>query len=711
MYDVTLHHCKNFDTATFRVEPKKLNIKYAPNGTGKSSVADGIQCAISGDQDSIESIKPFKDRGSRTSASFESEGLDDFKSIEVFNETYVNSVVFLQDSLFAPSFDVFVKTKEYEDTLRRIEKLLEDVRKCFEEDETKHLISVLDVLFISICGNSGLTGKNLLRATAPVKKGLSNGNLKVAIPDEFTSFSAYIMSERLSKWAKWHANGSEILDTDDDKCPFCGQDIASLKTLIGNIDQKYVSKDADNLDKVFAGVIETKDYLCDTTGNKLDEIMQSSEPLSSDQENYFIEVAVQVQIISKKLTKAKELASFFRLIDVGKNIPSEIADCKIDLSLLSHFDSEKTRSIVSRFNKALESTQKEAKVLLGVINREKDRLARSLNGYELEINSFFSDAGYPYYIKIGVAADNQCSVKLIHSSQYQVENASGVLSYGERNALALVFFMYSALSSNPDLVILDDPITSFDGHKRFAILHMLFLKDDDSPNTLKNRTVILLTHEYEVVFDIEHTLKSEFQPLAKTTLLSNSHGVIEETTIDAGDLKPVRSLFEELACNSDDVIVRIAYARKILEFDGNKNLAWEVLSSLVHHRKVPMFKDGTPLSKKEIKEATADIEAVIKQEFNYNELLRQICNLQAMKSAFDAKSCNYEKLQIARIALDGDGVDRVAKKLLDETLHVDNGFIYQLDPRHFEIVPDSIIEQCEAMLVSAAAAQGEVSTN
>ena len=41
------------------------------------------------------------------------------------------------------------------------------------------------------------------------------------------------------------------------------------------------------------------------------------------------------------------------------------------------------------------------------------------------------------------------------------------LSYGEKNAFALVLFMYSVLKDNPDLIVLDDPISSFDGNKKF----------------------------------------------------------------------------------------------------------------------------------------------------------------------------------------------------------------------------------------------------
>lgn len=48
------------------------------------------------------------------------------------------------------------------------------------------------------------------------------------------------------------------------------------------------------------------------------------------------------------------------------------------------------------------------------------------------------------------------------------------LSWGEKNAFALILFMYYAVMQEPDLIILDDPISSFDTNKKFAILHRMF---------------------------------------------------------------------------------------------------------------------------------------------------------------------------------------------------------------------------------------------
>ena len=93
---ISLHNCKNFDSASFCIEPGKLNIKYASNGPGKSSIADGIRYAIMGDASLLEVITPFQYRSDSDSPAFESAGLDEFESVEIFDESYVSNVVFLK---------------------------------------------------------------------------------------------------------------------------------------------------------------------------------------------------------------------------------------------------------------------------------------------------------------------------------------------------------------------------------------------------------------------------------------------------------------------------------------------------------------------------------------------------------------------------------------------------------------------------------------
>ena len=64
--------------------------------------------------------------------------------------------------------------------------------------------------------------------------------------------------------------------------------------------------------------------------------------------------------------------------------------------------------------------------------------------------------------------------------------------------------MFDAISKNADIIILDDPISSFDRNKKYAIINRLF-KTGDKDNSLYQRTVLLLTHDFEPVIDYVQT--------------------------------------------------------------------------------------------------------------------------------------------------------------------------------------------------------------
>ncbi|WP_233592630.1 hypothetical protein [Erwinia psidii] len=51
------------------------------------------------------------------------------------------------------------------------------------------------------------------------------------------------------------------------------------------------------------------------------------------------------------------------------------------------------------------------------------------------------------------------------------------LSDGERNAFAIVLFMYECLAKKPDLLLLDEPMSSFDKNKKSVILEVLLRRN------------------------------------------------------------------------------------------------------------------------------------------------------------------------------------------------------------------------------------------
>lgn len=54
---------------------------------------------------------------------------------------------------------------------------------------------------------------------------------------------------------------------------------------------------------------------------------------------------------------------------------------------------------------------------------------------------------------------------------------------------------------------------------------------------------------------------------------------------------------------------------------------------------------------------------------------------------------DYEKLQLVFIAADACAGDKVLKERMDESVHVEIGFLYQLDTIKFELAPSQLAER------------------
>src|SRR5690606_23387236 len=113
--------------------------------------------------------------------------------------------------------------------------------------------------------------------------------------------------------------------------------------------------------------------------------------------------------------------------------------------------------------------------LQGQVAQQKKGIRKTIEKHSKDINGFLESAGYQYKVSIIQSAGESYRLILTYTEQSEgIGNVKEHLSYGERNAFALVLFMYQALKENADFIILDDPISSFDNNKKFAIMSMLF---------------------------------------------------------------------------------------------------------------------------------------------------------------------------------------------------------------------------------------------
>jgi predicted ATPase len=77
MSDVTISisDCNSIEKATIKLLAKRLNIKYGPNGIGKSTMAKAIKLSAEND---LSSLTPFKSQGVEGAALPKIEGAEGF---------------------------------------------------------------------------------------------------------------------------------------------------------------------------------------------------------------------------------------------------------------------------------------------------------------------------------------------------------------------------------------------------------------------------------------------------------------------------------------------------------------------------------------------------------------------------------------------------------------------------------------------------------
>lgn len=696
--NVVIENCRSIDNASISIEPGKLNVKFAPNGTGKSSIAKALVSAVS---ESIgPDLVPFKwqKEGSAEKHPFNVSGLNGITSVEVFDEEYVQSVVFQQDSLFPGSFDVFVRTPEFINTENKLREQLEAMVKLSEREDVRRLAADLESFLANLVGNSGLDRNKKPKGSSPVVKALKEGNTWAHEDPLLTPFKPILRQGPFKKWAAWHKQGRDYLSLMEGVCPYCGLPASDSEKRIDAVGNSFDSTKVGNIEKTINALSIGSAYLSETASCKINSIIDSADPITEQEKAFIGKVVQDAQLIIDTLAKLRAISSYFVLSSVD-NLNEGLSNCKIDIALVDNFNSSICSALAAEINKAVDAAMTNAGKLIGLVKRQKLHLAAALKDRCEEINSFLTEAGYPYSVNIPGAEDGKCSVRLVHTSQWEVPDSREALSYGEKNAFALVFFAYECMSKKPDLVILDDPISSFDGAKRYALLNMLFLGGIGEA-TLKGKTVLLLTHDYGTLFDIEHTHKPTFQPSANSCVLSCADGLVNETVVTANDMVLADNLYERLAKSSSALMVKLVYARKVLEVRDDKGDAYDVVSSLFHHRPTPTHIDMTPLKSTEINNGVTNLEAIVGEPIDYNDLLDTLNNPTKMLAIFDASSSNYEKLQLARIATEACTDDKVLKERMDESVHVGNGFLYQLDPTRFELVPSQLVERCRDEMVN-----------
>lgn len=690
-----IHHCNNIIKADIKILPDFLNVKYASNGTGKSTIAKAIK--LTSEENSLNDLQPYgvKEKPNVSSNS-------PIADVFIFNEDFVNNFVFLKSEVMENSFEVFIKSKNYDEKLEALNKRLKDLRIDLKQDE--EIIDMRGVI-------RNVTSKITLNADGEIRnnpflKSLISREHIFNIPENLEHFRPFIESDYNVDWIDWKNKGYAFDDMN--KCPFCTEDLKSFYKKEKSIFKAcYTKSNAQNMKDMLSFFELLKKYISDEKFDLLNNCIKcsSDEVLIRSTLKQFIN---ELNYIEEKINKIVNFDSYRIQSEEISLLDDKLNDLKLNPIFLNVFDSIEMKKLVTRINENIDSILAEVTSLKKEVGVLKGLIQATARKSTVDINNFLESAGISYEIVIDVVSESDSKTVLKYKDRnentHDVDDIKKRLSWGEKNAFALVLFMHYATSNSADLIILDDPISSFDSNKKYAIINRLF-KNSGTDRTFYNKTVLLLTHDFEPVIDfiVNGKPSSKF---VSATYLVNKNGIVSETEIKKDDIQSQIKLLSTVIDDDEiNVIHRLVSMRKLIEHTrktDEEEFAYSIISSLLHGKEIPDKKIENEIllmDSTEIDSGNSYIKNRI-PSFSYKQVLNENLTRKSLIDAYNNEICSYLKLQLFRVFLELYGRraglnDDVLLKYIDETYHIENDFLYTFDYRKFDIVPDFIMKKCD----------------
>jgi len=688
---VKIGNAANITSAEITLVPDSLNIKYGNNGIGKSTIAKSIAYKLNNDI-RLNSLIPY---GSDEQITIEIPS--EIRSCLYFDKDYVDRYLF-QEDIQNNSFEIVVKTIDYEKSKVVIEERISQLVSFSSSSLLAKFIKDINDFDSEIkFKNSGE-----MDLAKKIGKGLKSGNFNKCIGETIKKYSKYIIAANNHLWSDWFQKGTEFVR--DNECPFCLTELRvsfdlERKEIIESFNSTRIKDNIHSKDMLQSFSL----YLTKDQKPVIESITSSIEKPNLEQS---VKLNQLLDLIKVEKTKVEKLASLSPVKLIQNLLDNSIENMLTSLILNESFFKDinpELHGIASNINKSIvqiTGITDNLKAELGALN---GILIANIKRTKKYINDFLEEAGIPYVVDIETLSDTKYkSVLKPRNVNLVISSPRDRLSYGEQNAISLVLFSIEAYSKNIDLIILDDPISSYDNNKKYAIFHQLF-----KPHENKNfygRTTLLLTHDLAPVIDyVKNGLPTDTKYFS--TCLISKLGKISEIEITDVNLKNSIILERNQATNKKlNILSRLIHLRRYLELNGTVNTGeYDVVSSLIHMRPKPKKKvnrsEFIDLDPKIEESAYNQIMNYI-DDFNYIAIHNELDDNEKLKTIYQ-KATATEKLHITRAFIVKNSLtddSKVLWKFICETYHIENDYVFNLDTEVFEIVPEYIIQMCDKII-------------
>lgn len=176
-----------------------IHLCFERNGTGKLTIAQAVRLASQ--MKPLTELAPYGLSYKDLLPSIE--GVN-FKSTAIFDDEYISQYVFQPDTLLKDTFEILIRSKEYDKAKENIDEALSKIKTAITgRQEIIKLQQQIGVLIDTIRFTSG--NKIMKRGGA---KGLLEGKgAYFNSPGELSELKPFFEEDTVSKWAAWRLQG------------------------------------------------------------------------------------------------------------------------------------------------------------------------------------------------------------------------------------------------------------------------------------------------------------------------------------------------------------------------------------------------------------------------------------------------------------------------------------------------------------------------
>ena len=292
------------------------------------------------------------------------------------------------------------------------------------------------------------------------------------------------------------------------------KDVDDHKNELRNFNFPLISEDYDNyndLDSELTNKIKLQSKNC----NKI--IDEYNKYINQKLNNIYSPLNIANKGLIKNISHLNELLSELEL--KRKNIVNETRQKEdIQAKLTSINNKIAHLQIAQKYNdyKKLQEAQNKATEILQSKTTELNKISEALNKLEQEkaniqlaVEKINNALDYVFF------SPGRLSIEIKNGKYYLKSNGKDVtpknVSLGERNIIALCYFFTQILSyqdidnlyHNEELIVIDDPISSFDFENKIGITSFLRLKTKNIIAGNNKSKIIFLTHDLSTFSDLQ----------------------------------------------------------------------------------------------------------------------------------------------------------------------------------------------------------------